>query len=118
MQIGFNHFQIFFQAPGEARALLKFFDEDLGEPIPEKDYGGGCLLYDPDVPEDPYHNLWDKMDVFVFSHLFGYFCKTLIFRDWWLTTVISGKSQCALDIFNLDQKFHRLSCFWGFDTYN
>lgn len=77
------------QAPGDARALLKFFDEDLGEPIPEKDYGGGCLLYDPDVPEDPYHNIWDKMDVFVFSHLFGYFCKTLIFRDWWLTTVIS-----------------------------
>ena len=88
-QLFSNYF--FFQAPGEARALLKFFDEDLGEPIPEKDYGGGCLLYDPDVPEDPYHNLWDKMDVFVFSHLFGYFCKTLIFRDWWLTTVISGK---------------------------
>ena len=69
--------------------MLKFLDENLGEPIPEKDYGGTCLIYDPETPHDPYHNVWDKMDIFIFSHLFGYFCKTLIFRDWWLTTVIS-----------------------------
>lgn len=75
--------------PKQARAMLKFLDENLGEPIPEKDYGGTCLIYDPETPHDPYHNVWDKMDIFIFSHLFGYFCKTLIFRDWWLTTVIS-----------------------------
>eukprot|EP00093_Oithona_nana_P004628 04628.XXX_74797_76415_1 [CDS] Oithona nana genome sequencing. len=80
---------ILFQVPKQARAMLKFLDEDLGEPIPEKDYGGTCLIYDPETPNDPYHNVWDKMDIFIFSHLFGYFCKTLIFRDWWLTTVIS-----------------------------
>ncbi len=80
---------IFFKVPKQARAMLKFLDEDLGEPIPEKDYGGTCLIYDPETPNDPYHNVWDKMDIFIFSHLFGYFCKTLIFRDWWLTTVIS-----------------------------
>merc|ERR1719464_1994983 len=78
-----------FQAPGEARALLKFFDGSLGVPIEEQDYGGGCLIYDPDVPDNPYHNVWDKMDIFIVSHLLGYWCKTLIFRDWWLTTVIS-----------------------------
>ena len=49
--------------PKDARALLKFIDEDLGEPIPEKDYGGNCLIYDPDKPTDPFHNLWDKVDV-------------------------------------------------------
>ena len=49
--------------PKDARALLKFIDEDLGEPIPEKDYGGNCLIYDPDKPADPFHNLWDKVDV-------------------------------------------------------
>ena len=77
---------------------------------------------------DPWHNLWDKVDIFILSHLLGYWCKvkannicishdkieiyfgywckvkakdklltrynftpsqTLIFRDWWLTTVIS-----------------------------
>ena len=44
---------IFFQAPGEARTLLKFFDGSLGVPIEEQDYGGGCLIYDPDVPDNP-----------------------------------------------------------------
>ena len=42
----------------DARRLLKYVDEDLGKPLPEKDYGGNCLLYDPDKPDDPYHNLW------------------------------------------------------------
>ena len=26
-------------------------------------------------------------------------------------------SQCAPSIFNLDQKFHGISCFWGIDTH-
>ena len=60
--------------------------QDLGEPIPEKDYGGNCKLYDSMNPEDPFHNIKDKMDIFIAGHLFGYWCKTLIFRDWWLTT--------------------------------
>ena len=81
--------QFFFQLPKDARSVLKFIDENLGEPIPEKDYGGTCLIYDPDQPQDPYHNLWDKVDIFITAHFVGYFCKTLIFRDWWLTTVIS-----------------------------
>lgn len=80
---------VLFQVPKDARSLLKFIDEDLGEPIPEKDYGGNCRLYDHEMPEDPYHNLRDKVDVFIFAHCFGYWCKTLIFRDWWFTTVIS-----------------------------
>ena len=27
------------------------------------------------------------------------------------------KSQCAPSVFNLDQKFHGLSCFWGIDIH-
>eukprot|EP00096_Caligus_rogercresseyi_P010772 TRINITY_DN4020_c0_g1_i1.p1 TRINITY_DN4020_c0_g1~~TRINITY_DN4020_c0_g1_i1.p1 ORF type:complete len:457 (+),score=134.28 TRINITY_DN4020_c0_g1_i1:64-1434(+) len=80
---------ILFQTPSDARKLLKYLDEDLGEPIPEKDYGGNCLIYDPQVPENPYHNIKEKVDVFIFAHFFGYWCKTLIFRDWWLSSVIS-----------------------------
>jgi len=79
---------ILFQTPGDARKLLKYIDADLGEPIPEKDYGGNCKLYDADN-SDPWHNVKDKVDIFIVSHLAGYWCKTLIFRDWWLTTVIS-----------------------------
>ena len=100
-------------SPRDARRLLKHLDSSLGEPIPEKDYGGNCRIYDHESPEDPYHNLKDKMDIFIFAHAGGYWCKTLvrsraflpinlkrgyfsngcfclqIFRDWWLTTVIS-----------------------------
>lgn len=79
---------ILFQTPGDARKLLKYIDADLGEPIPEKDYGGNCKIYDADNV-DPWHNIKDKVDIFIVAHLAGYWCKTLIFRDWWLTTVIS-----------------------------
>ena len=72
-----------------SRQLLKYLDEKLGEPIPEKDYGGNCRIYDWERPEDPFHNVNEKFDVFIFAHSFGYWCKTLIFRDWWFTTVIS-----------------------------
>jgi len=71
------------------RKLLKYLDDNLGEPIPEKDYGGNCRIYDWEQPENPFHNIKEKFDVFIFAHSFGYFCKTLIFRDWWFTTVIS-----------------------------
>ena len=46
-------------------------------------------MYDWEKPDDPFHNINEKFDVFIFAHSFGYFCKTLIFRDWWFTTVIS-----------------------------
>jgi len=80
---------LLFQSPNDARKLLKNLDASLGEPIPEKDYGGNCRLYDFERPDDPYHNLKDKVDIFILAHAGGYWCKTLIFRDWWLTTVIS-----------------------------
>ena len=80
---------VLFQSANDARKLLKFLDVNLGEPIPEKDYGGNCRIYDYDNPTDPYHNLKDKVDIFIIGHAVGYWCKTLIFRDWWFTTVIS-----------------------------
>jgi len=80
---------ILFQSPGDARKLMKVVDDNLGEPIVEQDYGGTCIIYDRDDMKDPWHNVWDKMDIFIVAHLFGYWCKTLIFRDWWVTTVIS-----------------------------
>ena len=47
----------------DARQLLKNIDDDLGEPLPEKDYGGNCRIYDRDNPEDPFHNVWVSVDV-------------------------------------------------------
>ena len=80
---------VLFQSAKDARKLLKFLDENLGEPIPEKDYGGNCRIYDFDNPTNPYHNIFDKVDIFISAHAIGYWCKTLIFRDWWFATVIS-----------------------------
>lgn len=42
----------------DARKLMKHFDPELGKPLPEKDYGGNCKLYDPDNATDPFHNIW------------------------------------------------------------
>ena len=50
-------------------------DPKLGVPLPEKDYGGNCRIYDPDVPRDPFHNFWDKMDGFVPHHFIGWWLK-------------------------------------------
>ncbi|GAU97853.1 hypothetical protein RvY_09082 [Ramazzottius varieornatus] len=76
------------QSPDDARRLLKHIDPTLGVELPEKDYGGSCLIYDRNHT-DPYHNVWDKFDGFVPTHFFGWWLKTLILRDWWLCTVIS-----------------------------
>jgi len=42
----------------DARQLLSHIDSNLGKPLPEKDYGGNCLIYDSSNPEDPFHNFW------------------------------------------------------------
>jgi phosphatidylserine synthase 2 len=68
---------------------MRHLDPQLGQPLPEKDYGGNCRIYDAARPDDPFHNFWDKMDGFVLTHFFGWWLKTLILRDWWLCMVIS-----------------------------
>lgn len=80
---------LLFQTVDDARQLMQHLDSRLGRPLPEKDYGGNCRLYDPDRPDDPFHNFWDKMDGFVAVHFFGWWLKTLILRDWWLCMVVS-----------------------------
>lgn len=80
---------LLFQTVDDARQLMRSLDGQLGRPLPEKDYGGNCLLYDTGRPNDPFHNFWDKIDVFVSVHFFGWWLKTLILRDWWLCMVIS-----------------------------
>ena len=54
---------------------MKVFDSNLGKSLPEKSYGGNCLIYDENNPEFPWHNLWDKMDGFVVVHFFGWWLK-------------------------------------------
>lgn len=37
---------------------MKYIDPRLGVALPERDYGGNCLIYDPGNTTDPFHNLW------------------------------------------------------------
>lgn len=80
---------LLFQTASDARKWMAYFDPELGKNLPEHDYGGNCLLYDPAVPSDPFHNIWDKMDVFVIGHLLGWMVKTMVLRDYWITMSLS-----------------------------
>ncbi|XP_076450814.1 phosphatidylserine synthase 2-like [Babylonia areolata] len=90
LSIVYELFMVFllFQNVRDARLLLKHFDGNLGKELPEKDYGGNCLIYDANHT-NPWHNVEDKMDGFVPTHFFGWWLKTLILRDWWLCMVLS-----------------------------
>lgn len=46
------------QTVQDGRQFLKYVDPKLGVPLPERDYGGNCLIYDPDNKTDPFHNVW------------------------------------------------------------
>uniref|UniRef100_A0A3B3Z431 Phosphatidylserine synthase n=1 Tax=Poecilia mexicana TaxID=48701 RepID=A0A3B3Z431_9TELE len=73
----------------DGRQFMKYIDPKLGVALPERDYGGNCLIYDPGNATDPFHNLWDKMDGFVPAHFLGWYIKTLMIRDWWMCMIIS-----------------------------
>jgi len=78
-----------FQTPKDFRRLLLFIDPSLNTPITEQSYGDHCAIYDENNPEDPYHNIKGKMDGFVIAHALGWFCKTLMIRDFWMTNLLS-----------------------------
>uniref|UniRef100_A0A8C7AD77 Phosphatidylserine synthase n=1 Tax=Neovison vison TaxID=452646 RepID=A0A8C7AD77_NEOVI len=80
---------ILFQTVQDGRQFLKYVDPRLGVPLPERDYGGNCLIYDPHNKSDPFHNVWDKLDGFVPAHFLGWYLKTLMIRDWWMCTIVS-----------------------------
>ncbi|KAI0989098.1 hypothetical protein GJ496_002579 [Pomphorhynchus laevis] len=72
---------LLFQNNDDVRHFLKYIDSNLGVPLTEKDYGGNCLIYDSNYSSDPWHNVRDKLDVFVIAHLLGWFVRALAFRD-------------------------------------
>ncbi|XP_050808847.1 phosphatidylserine synthase 2 isoform X2 [Gopherus flavomarginatus] len=80
---------ILFQTVHDGRQFMKYIDPNLGVALPERDYGGNCLIYDPGNKTDPFHNVWDKLDGFVPAHFLGWYLKTLMIRDWWMCMIIS-----------------------------
>ena len=61
---GMSQTLFLFQRVEDARNLLKYFDENLGKSLPEKNYGGNCLIYDPQH-DDPFHNLKVSKTIFI-----------------------------------------------------
>lgn len=75
------------QTVHDGRQFMKYIDPKLGVALPERDYGGNCLIYDPGNITDPFHNLWVRR-LFISFKLLFYFrfdasestCQTLAFR--------------------------------------
>jgi phosphatidylserine synthase 2 len=80
---------LLFQDADTARQMLKNFDPKLGVELPETSYAEDCRLYTPGHPDGWYAIIWEKMDVFVWSHLLGWYVKALIIRDAWVLNIIS-----------------------------
>jgi phosphatidylserine synthase 2 len=90
---------------------MRHIDSSLGVPLPDKDYGGNCLIYDPSMPNNPWHNFYDKMDGFVTTHFIGWWLKAVILRDYWLCLVLSvGFELCE---YTLEHQLSNFSeCWW------
>ncbi|KER23880.1 hypothetical protein T265_08342 [Opisthorchis viverrini] len=102
---------LLFQNVDDARQWLRYLDPNLGKPLSEQDYGGNCIIYDRAYPEDPWHNIREKMDVFVLVHFFGWWLKTLIVRDYWLCNVLSFAFE--LMEYTLEHQLPNFSeCWW------
>lgn len=78
------------QTVQDGRQFLKYVDPRLGVPLPERDYGGNCLIYDADNKTDPFHNIW----VGVFS--------TVGFSSPGLPLVSWGQAGCPRSCFSSD----------------
>ncbi|KAL7673353.1 hypothetical protein ACOME3_008212 [Neoechinorhynchus agilis] len=75
----------------DARKLCSYVDSSLNKPLPERNYGGNCIIYDVvNNPDDPFHNVKDKCDVFVVAHLLGWWVKALVIRDVNILLILSA----------------------------
>lgn len=80
---------LLFQSVDVARNLFKNIDPSLGIPLSEKSFGGNCLIYDSNMPNNPFHNFLDKMDGFVINHFIGWYFKAIVIRDLWICFIMS-----------------------------
>ena len=72
-----------------ARQVLKYIDSRLGVPLPEKSYAVDCRLYTPEDPHSKFANVMGALDMYIVSHWFGWWFKTLIFRDAYICMYMS-----------------------------
>lgn len=70
---------------------LKYFDQNLGKSLPQILYATDCRLYTPDNPVSSFAPLFMAVfDVHFVAHLFGWWGKMLIMRDWYVAWICSA----------------------------
>lgn len=72
-----------------ARQLLKYVDPRLGNPLPEKLYAIDCRIYTPENQNSKFSNITNALDLYVVCHWFGWWFKTVIFRDAYICIFLS-----------------------------
>ena len=72
---------LLFQNREQARNSLKYFDANLGKPLPDKNYADKCGLVSESFPYIDLQNFFDACDFYLSAHLYGWFMKMLIVRD-------------------------------------
>lgn len=80
-----------FHTVDEARQYMTIFDEKLGKPLPERSYAADCRVFTPEDPVSKYRNIRDAIiDEFFLGHALGWYVKSMLFRDTWLSFFCSG----------------------------
>lgn len=80
-----------FHTVDEARQYMKFFDPKLGVPLPERSYASDCRIFTPEDPVSQYRNIRDAVvDEFFIGHALGWYVKSMLFRDTWLSFFCSA----------------------------
>jgi phosphatidylserine synthase 2 len=80
---------LLFQTVDDARLLLKKIDPTLGVPLPERSYAENCTIYTPN-DYHPFRYVYEALhDEFVFAHLFGWFGKAILLRDFYISWFLS-----------------------------
>lgn len=72
---------LFFQNVNTARQLFKYYDPKLGKALPERSYADNCEL--------SLDNIKAQLDIFVLAHVFGWYAKAIILRDYWFCWILS-----------------------------
>ena len=70
---------------------MKYFDPELGKPLPQILYAEDCRIYTPESPDSKFRNLvFAVFDVHFLAHFLGWWAKMLIMRDWYVAWICSS----------------------------
>lgn len=86
---------------------MKFFDSNLGVPLPEKSYAEDCRIFTPEHPSSLFFNIVDALDVHFIAHFAGWWFKMMIIRDVKLCWICSALFELMEVTFR-----HWLPNFW------